>query len=276
MSSLLDPMAQDEEVEQEMLVVEGQEQFPPQMDPEPEMGTAAAYDTSPPLLHQNPSPIPAETAHRIAPDMAQLFAMLAEMNSKMDGNAQNMNEKMDGNTRRMEGMNARMEGMNAKMDGMARMMREEMQCMGAGLQNGLDKIKEGQEQFKIGQGELLRATCWGRLAEVTEEVTVTQREIRHVEVTEYTETREIGERLHGVEEEEEDAHTHIQVVRDNGGELDERVGTRCEQLGVLPREQGEGVCPLEVGHDQGNSAVPREVEGRSAADGCTQSLYWGV
>ena len=51
---LLDPMAQDEEVEQEMLVVEEQEQSPPQMDPEPEMGAAAAYDTSPPPLHQNP------------------------------------------------------------------------------------------------------------------------------------------------------------------------------------------------------------------------------
>ena len=49
-------------------------------------------------------------------------------------------------------------------------------------------------------------------------------------------------------------------MRDNGGELAERVGTRCEQLGVLPREQGEGVCPLEVGHDQGNSVVPHEVE----------------
>ena len=51
---LLDPMAQDEEVEQEMLVVTMEEQFfPPQMDPEPEMGAAAAeaavYDTSPPL-----------------------------------------------------------------------------------------------------------------------------------------------------------------------------------------------------------------------------------
>ena len=81
-----------------------------------------------------------------------------------------------------------------------------------------------------------------------EEVTVTEtctRETRR-QVTEYTETREIteiGERLHGVEE-EEDAHTHIQVARDNGGELAERVETRCEQLGVLPRERGEGVCPL--------------------------------
>ena len=66
--------------------------------------------------------------------------------------------------------------------------------------------------------------------------------------------------------------THTQVARDNGGELAERVGTRCEQLGVLPRERGEGVCPLEAGHGQVDSVVPREVEGRSAADGCTQSL----
>ena len=64
----------------------------------------------------------------------------------------------------------------------------------------------------------------------------------------------------------------MQVVRDNGGELAERVGTRCEQLGSLPREQGEGVCPLEASRDQGNSVVPREVEEVSAADGCTRSL----
>ena len=95
-------------------------------------------------------------------------------------------------------------------------------------------------------------------------------------VTEYTETREmtrVEERLHGVEEKEDaHTHTHTQVVRDNGGELAERVGTWCEQLGSLPREQGEGVCPFEAGHDQGDSVVPREVEGVSAADGCTRSL----
>ena len=118
----------------------------------------------------------------------------------------------------MEGMNAKMEGMNAKMDGMAQTMREEMQCMGAGLQNGL-------EEFKKGQGELLRATCWAsrerRLVEVTEKVTetVTQtlkgeettstRETRR-QVTELTETREVGERLHGVEQ-ERDAHTHTHL-----------------------------------------------------------------
>ena len=49
--SNLESMAQDGEAEQEMLVVEEQEQSPPQMDPEPEMGAAAAHDTSPPPLH---------------------------------------------------------------------------------------------------------------------------------------------------------------------------------------------------------------------------------
>ena len=50
------------------------------------------------------------------------------------------------------------------------------------------------------------------------------------------------------------------------------MGTRCEQLGSLPRERGEGVCPLEAGHDQVDSVVPCEVEGKSAVDGCTRSL----
>ena len=56
------------------------------MDPEPEMGAAAAeatvYDTSP-SPHQNPPPVPAETAHPGASDMAQLFAMMAELNRNM-------------------------------------------------------------------------------------------------------------------------------------------------------------------------------------------------
>ena len=50
------------------------------------------------------------------------------------------------------------------------------------------------------------------------------------------------------------------------------MGTRCEQLGGLPRERREALCPLEAGHDQADSVVPREVEGKSAADGCTRSL----
>ena len=78
----------------------------------------------------------------------------------------------------------------------------------------------------------------------------------------------VEERLHGVGE-EEDAHTHTHVARDDEGELAERIETRCGQLGVLPWERRETLCPLEAGHDQVDSVVPREVEGKSAADGCT-------
>ena len=60
------------------------------------------------------------------------------------------------------------------------------------------------------------------------------------EVTELTETREI-ERLHG-KDGVSDAHTHTQVVEDNGGGLTERVETRCGQLGSLLRERWVLVC----------------------------------
>ena len=144
MCNVLDPMAQDKIPMQDIPV---QKQSLSQTNPEPEMGAAAAvaYNTSPSLLRNTP-PIPAETAHPGASDMAQLFAMMAELNRNMLGNTQTL--------------------------------REEMQCMGAGLQDGLEGVKEGQnqlrgemerntravEQLKIGQGEVLRETCWGRLA----------------------------------------------------------------------------------------------------------------
>ena len=67
-------------------------------------------------------------------------------------------------------------------------------------------------------------------------------------------------------------HTHTEVVEDSGGELAERVETRCVQLVGLLRERGEVVCPLETIHDQVGSVVPCEVEGTSAANGCTRSL----
>ena len=93
---------------------------------------------------------------------------------------------------------------------MAQTMREEMQCMGAGLQDGLDKVKGGEDQlkgeigknmtaveeFKIGQEELRRATCWAteerRLVRVTETVTRTLKE--EVTVTE-TCRRETGRQV---------------------------------------------------------------------------------
>ena len=61
-------------------------------------------------------------------------------------------------------------------------------------------------------------------------------------------------------------------MEDNGGELAERVETRCRQRGSLLRERGEGVCPLEADRDQVGSVVPREFEGTSETKGCTRSL----
>ena len=61
-------------------------------------------------------------------------------------------------------------------------------------------------------------------------------------------------------------------MEDNGGELAQRVGTRCGQLGSLLRERRETLCPLEADHEQVGSVVPCEVEGTSAANGCTRSL----
>ena len=51
---LVESMAQDENPEQEMVVI--QEQFPPQLNPDPEMGAAvaAADESSPPPLRRNP------------------------------------------------------------------------------------------------------------------------------------------------------------------------------------------------------------------------------
>ena len=116
---LLDPMAQEEEIEQEMLVVEEEQFIPPQMDPEPEMGAeAAVYDTSPPLPHQNPSPIPAESAQPVTFDMAQLVAILAHMGNKMDGIKNNTN------------------GIKEEMKEEMKKMRGEMQNMGQSLQRG--------------------------------------------------------------------------------------------------------------------------------------------
>ena len=58
MDVMLDPMAQDDILEQELLVVEEQELFPPQMDQEPEMGAAAEYGTPPSPPPSNPLPDP--------------------------------------------------------------------------------------------------------------------------------------------------------------------------------------------------------------------------
>ena len=110
----------------------------------------------------------------------------------------------------------------------------------------------------------MTVTQWEKVNGVTETCT---REIRE-EVTEITETREMGtieERLHG-KDVVKDEHTHTEVVEDNGGELAERVGTRCRPLGSLLQELGEGVCPLEAVYDQVGPVELRGVEGMSAVD----------
>ena len=131
------------------------------------------------------------------------------------------------------------------------------QCLQAGImattRAGSSELKESAP---AGEDRVIRETCWTRSVRVTEEakVTATQggklmgvtetctSETRR-EVTELTKTREVEERLHSKDGVVGDthAHTHIEIARDNGGELAERVGARCEQLVVLPREQGEGV-----------------------------------
>ena len=157
-------MVQDGDPEQEMLVVQDEL---PQLNPEPEMGVAAAaaFDTSPPLLHQNPPPIPAETVHPSAPDMAQLFAMLAGMK----GDLQQMNSKMDGNTQQMNGIKTdakelkeeiknNTNGIKEEMKDEMKKMRGEMQKMGHGLQAGTARMLAIAGQLKMATPRLGRAS----------------------------------------------------------------------------------------------------------------------
>ena len=61
-------------------------------------------------------------------------------------------------------------------------------------------------------------------------------------------------------------------MEDNGGELAERVGTRCGQRDSLLRERRETLCPVEADRDQVGPVELCGVEGTSAADGCMRSL----
>ena len=229
--SVLGPMAQDIP---EQDIVMGEQELPPQMDPKPEMGTAAAeaavHDTSPPPLYQNPPPIPAETVRLSAIDMTQLVAILAGIKNEINERAQRMESNMKGNAQRME---SKMGSMNEKMgtnaDKMEK-MRGEMQKMGHGLQAGImafasevrttaDKMApprattgELRGSAPAGEDRVSRETCRTR-HEVTEKKLngVTETCTAGREVTELTEMREITEveeRLHGTDGVEEDAHTH--------------------------------------------------------------------
>ena len=81
------------------------------------------------------------------------------------------------------------------------------------------------------------------MKEVTE-LAETRRETQELkEIIETWEMGTIGKRLHGTDG-VKDEHTHTEVVEDNGGELAERVGTRCGQRGSLLQELGEVVCTI--------------------------------
>ena len=69
-----------------------------------------------------------------------------------------------------------------------------------------------------------------------------------------------------------DEHTHVELVRDDEGELGECLVTRCKQPDSLLMERRETICSLEADGDQVSSVVPSELEGASAVDGCTRSL----
>ena len=186
---VLESMAQDGNPEQEMLVVEEHEL--PQTDPEPEKGAAAAAesDTPPPQLRQNPSPAPSETATNRSDsassgsaEINRVGEMLMRIMQGMKEEINGMNNKMEVNTSRMEkkmdGMNAKM---NNKMDGMTQAMRGEMRQMGQCLQAGIMAMpraatNELEGSAPAGEDRVIREKCWARRMEVTETVTVTERE----------------------------------------------------------------------------------------------------
>ena len=80
-----------------------------------------------------------------------------------------------------------------------------------------------------------------------------------------------GDELHETEQE----HTQVELVRDNGVELVECIGTQFEHQVNLPQEQRETVCSLEVECDQVSPVGPCEVERVSDANGSMQSLGGG-
>ena len=150
---VLDPMAQDIS---EQDIVMGEQELPPQMDPKTKM--AAVCDTSPSLL-RNPPPIPAESAQLSAPDMAQIYAMLAAMNEKIKANTReikNSTNKMDENMRTMWG----------ETQGVGQCLQADKMVTPRAATNEL------RGSAPAGEDRAIRETCWARRVEET--VTVTQ------------------------------------------------------------------------------------------------------
>ena len=106
---------------------------------------------------------------------------------------------------------------------------------------------EVTEKLMVTETRVIKETKGVTETQIIKEVTETCR-ARHEETTERTtktteiktETREIEGELDGVKDE----HTQVEIVGDNGGELGECVGTRCERQDGLLQERGEMLCPL--------------------------------
>ena len=181
-----------------------------------------------------------------------------------------------------------------------------MQCMGLSLQAGLEGMKGIMAAPRGGAAEPTRSveciwpametgevrttkaatiingeTCKTRregstkkLKEVTEKLTETETQ----DLKKLKETTEMKTETWGLEEvegkrQEIDEHTQVEIGKDNGVELEERIGTRCEHQDSLLQEQREMVGSLEVDCDQVGPVGPNEVE--RDANGSMQSL-WGV
>ena len=203
-SNVLGPMVQD---------IPKQDESLPQMDPEPEM--AAVYDTSPPLPHQNPPPIPAEAAQLSAPDMAQIYAMLAAMSVNMDANTQALIN--DARARRGETQNMG----QCLQAGMKAITCSEKRTASGKMAAPRASTSELKGSAPAGEDRVIRETC-----RVTEIVTGTEeKKLNGVtetctagrQVTELTETREVEERLHGVKG-DEDTHTRTHTHRGSEGQ----------------------------------------------------------
>ena len=122
---------------------------------------------TPPLPHRNPPPIPAETARPGAPDMAQLWAMLAVMSANMN----EMREEIKNNTNKME---ANTKGMRGEMKEMLDEMRQVGQCLQAGrMATPRATSSELKGSAPAGEDRVSRETCWARRVEETETVTRT-------------------------------------------------------------------------------------------------------
>ena len=129
-SSNLESMVQDEIPEQDIGV---QEQFFPQMNPEPEMGAAAAAvcDTPPPHLRQSPSPLPSEATTDRGDSASSGSAEINKVGEMLMRMMEGMENKMVMNTNKMEEMRGEMQRVGQCLQaGMMAVARSEVQTTG--------------------------------------------------------------------------------------------------------------------------------------------------